>query len=243
MSRNFVLAFFLCVSLFGLSIVVTLALYPPPVSENFLLRKPLMGSIFGLICIFGMLAIVFPGSCSRMIGFKGEKQQAPHVFYTAGNSKGKKLTLRGHHSDCKNFSTHVIRIGGKTFCAGCTGLLLGGLAACVGALLYFFGDLHVGQNSLSLLWIGATGVALGLLQFSLFNIPWSSIRLFLNAFFAFGAFLILVGIDGITQNIFADLFLVVLIMFWLFTRIVLSRWDHERICKLCKVKGCEFRGL
>lgn len=242
MSRKFIPAFFLGVSLFGLSIVATLALYPLPVSENFLLRKPLMGSIFGLICILGMLAVIFPGSCSRIIGFKGEGQQAPHVFYTAGNSEEKKLTLRGHHPNCENFSTHVIQIGDKTFCAGCTGLLLGGLAACVGALLYFFGNLHVAQN-LSLLWISATGVALGLLQFPLFNIPMGSIRLFINAFFAFGAFLILVGIDGIAQNIFVDLFLVVLIVFWLFTRIVLSRWDHERICKLCKVKGCEFRGL
>ncbi len=243
MPRNFILTFFLGVSLFGLSIVVTLALYPPPVLENFPLRKPLMGSIFGLICILAMFAVIFPESCSRMIGFKREKQQAPHVFYTTGNSKGKKLILRGHHPGCKNFSAHVIQIGGNTFCVGCAGLLLGGLAASVGTLLYFFGDLHVGQNSLLLVWIGATGVVLGLLQFPLFNIPWSSVRWFLNAFFAFGAFLILVGIDGITQSIFVDLFLVVLIVFWLFTRITLSQWDHERICKLCKVKACEFRGL
>lgn len=242
MPRNFVLTFFLGVSLFGLSIVVTLALYPPPVLENFHLRKPLMGSIFGLICILGMLAVIFPGSCSRMIGFKREKQQAPHVFYTAGNSKGKKLTLRGHHPRCKNFSPHVIQMGGKTFCAGCTGLLLGGLAASVGTLLYFFSNLHIGQNGLLLPWIGATGVVLGLLQFPLLNIPWSSIRLFINAFFAFGAFLVLVGIDEITQSIFIDLFLVVLIIFWLFTRVILSQWDHKRICQLCKVRTCEFRG-
>ena len=242
MSRNF-LTFFLGVSLFGLSIVVTLALYPPPVLENFPLRKQLVGSIFGLVCIMGMLAVIFPSSCSRMIGFKREGQQAPHVFYTAGNSKEKKLTLRGHHPECKNFSAHVIQMGGKTFCAGCAGLLLGGLAASVGTILYFFGNLHVGQNSLLLLWIGAAGVVLGLLQFPLFNIPWSSVRWFLNAFFAFGAFLILVGIDAITQSIFVDLFLVVLIVFWLFTRIVFSRWDHERICNLCKVKECEFRGF
>ncbi|TES84158.1 MAG: hypothetical protein E3J91_00065 [Hadesarchaea archaeon] len=243
MSRNFILAFFLGVSLFGLSVVVTLALYPPPVLENFPLRKPLVGSIFGLICVFGMLAVIFPGSCSRIIGFKGEKQQAPHVFYTAGNSKGKKLTLRGHHPMCKNFSAHVIQTGGKTFCAGCSGLFLGGLAASVGTLLYFFGNLHIGQNSLLLLWIGVTGVVLGLLQFPLFNIPWSSVRWFLNAFFAFGAFLVLVGTDGITQSIFVDLFLVVLIIFWIFTRVLLPQWGHERICRLCKVRKCEFRGF
>lgn len=242
MTRNFVPTFFLSVPLFGLGIIMAMTLYPPSILENFFWRKPLVGSTLGLICILGMLAVFSPRACSRMIGFNGEKQRVPRTF---GNSSSirKKLTLRGHHPDCENFSAHVFQIGNNSFCAGCTGLFLGGLAAFVGTIVCFFGDLHVGQNSFLLSWIGAVGVVSGLLQFSLFNIPWSSVRLLLNAFFAFGAFLIIVGIDGITQSIFVDLFLVVLIVFWLFTRIVLSRWDHERICKLCKVKACEFRGL
>lgn len=241
MPRNFVLPFFLGVSLFGLGIMVVSAFYPPPVLENFPLRKPLVGSIFGLICICGMLAVLFPGPCSRKIGFKKEEEQAPHVFYNNSNSEGKKLTLLGHHPDCGKFSAHVFRADDKTFCAGCTGLFLGGLAAFTGTIFYFFGNLHVGQNSILLLWIGAAGVVLGLFQFSPFSALWRPIRSFINAFFAFGAFLVLVGIDEIIQNIFIDLFLIVLIIFWIFNRVLLSQWDHERICRLCKVRACVFR--
>ena len=239
MRRNFFPTFFLSVSLFGLGIVMAMTLYPPSVLENFLWRKPLVGSVLGLICIFGMLAVLFPRTCSRKIGCNGE-QHGTRV--NSINSK-RKPTMRGHHPDCERFSTHVFRIGGRTLCAGCTGLFLGGSMALVGTLVYFFGNLYVGQTGFVISWIGAVGVVFGLLLLPLFNIPRSSIRLFLNAFFAFGSFLILVGVDEIVQSVFVDLFLVVLIVFWLFTRIILSRWNHERICRSCEVKACEFRKL
>jgi len=243
MPRNFTIVFFLAASLFGLSIIMASTLYPPSVPENFIWRKPLVGSIFGLICILGILAVLFPQACSKTIGLKGGGERAPHVLNRPINSGEKKLTLRGHHPECGHFSAHVFQMGDKSLCAGCTGFLLGGLTAFVGTVLYFFGNLHVGQNGLLLSWVGSAGVVLGLLQFSLFNIPWSSVRLFVNAFFAFGTFLVLIGIDEIAQNVFMDLFLVILSVFWLFTRILLSRWDHERICRICDVKACEFRGL
>jgi len=52
--------------------------------------------------------------------------------------------------------------------------------------------------------------------------------------FVFGAFLVLVGIDALAENLFVDLFLTVLISFWILTRIQLSQWDHSRICRDCK---------
>jgi hypothetical protein len=239
MHRNFVPAFFLGVSLFGLGTVMAMILYPPSATENFLWRKPLVGSILGLICVLGVFAVLFPRACSRKVSCGGE-QHAPRANFI--NPK-RKPTLRGHHPDCEKFSTHVFQIDGRTLCAGCTGLFLGGLMALVGTLAYFFGNLYVGQTGFVISWIGAAGVFFGLLLLPLFNILLSSVRLFLNAFFAFGSFLILVGADEIAQSTFVDLFLVVLIVFWIFTRIVLSRWNHERICRSCEVKACEFRKL
>lgn len=239
MRRNFVPAFFLGVSLFELGTIMAMTLYPPSVTENFLLRKPLVGSILGLICILGVLAVLFPRACSRKVSCGGE-QHAPRV--NSIDSK-RKPTMRGHHPDCERFSAHVFRIGRRTLCAGCTGLFAGGLMALVGIIAYFFGNLYAGQTGFVISWVGAAGVFFGLVLLPLFNIPWSSVRLFLNAFFAFGSFLILAGVDEIAQNTFVDLFLVVLIVFWLFTRIILSRWNHERICRSCEVKACEFRKL
>ncbi len=226
-------------SLFGLGIAMVMALYPPQAPENFLWRKPLVGSIMGLIGIFGMLAVIFPRACSQKIGCNG-KQGAPRLKTIVPK---KKLAVRGHHPDCEKFSAHIFQIGRKTLCAGCAGLFSGGLMALVGTIAYFFCNLNFGQTSILISWIGAVGVIFGLLLLPLLNIPWSSVRLFLNAFFAFGSFLILVGVDEIAQSTFVDLFLVVLIVFWFFTRIVLSRWNHERICRSCEVKACEFRKL
>lgn len=226
-------------SLFGLGIAMVMALYPLQAPENFLWRKPLVGSIIGPIGIFGILAVLFPRACSKKIGCNG-KHGAPRLKTIVPK---KKPALRGHHPDCEKFSAHIFQIGRRTLCAGCTGLFVGGLMALVGIIAYFFGNLYAGQTGFVISWVGAAGVFFGLVLLPLFNIPWGSIRLFLNAFFAFGSFFILAGVDEIAQNTFVDLFLVVLIVFWLFTRIILSRWNHERICRSCEVKACEFRKL
>ena len=215
-SSSFV-TYLVTVSLFGLFLVGILAFYPPVVGESFLWRKIIVGSIFGAICILGILAVFFPKQCS-------------------GASHGASSTVKGHHPDCESFSTHVFRMGNRTFCTACTGLLLGGLSALAGTILYFFSNWHVEQSSALLVWVGILGVGFGLFQFKFRGI----FRFFLNAFFAFGAFLILIGVDELVRSVTVDLFLVALTVFWLFTRISLSQWDHERICYACKVATCEF---
>lgn len=215
----------------------TLALNPPMANENFLWRKPVVGSLFGLICTFGILAVFFPTQCSAMFDFgKEEKRRRLDVNMFAFH--GTSSMAQGHHPDCENFSAHVFRIKDRRYCAACTGLLLGGLISLVGTFLYFFGDWLIGQNSLQAVLIGLLGVAFGLFQF---KVRRSFVRLFLNTFFVLGAFLLLVGIDELAQNVFVDLFLVVLVVFWLFTRISLSQWNNWRICYTCNVVSCEFR--
>jgi len=211
-----------------------LTVYPPKVHENLLWRKPLIGSIFGLICIFGILTVFSPTKCSRIFDSRKKKPSRPYPskFVSHGTSS----TLQGHHPDCKNFVAHVFRIGDKTFCAACTGLLLGGVLALVGTFLYFFSNWRVEQNSFLLAWVGVLGVGIGLFQFKFRSL----IRLSLNVFFVLGTFSILIGVDKLVHSVTVDLFLVALILFWLFTRISLSQWDHERICYTCKVATCEF---
>jgi hypothetical protein len=234
LSRNFDITYLILVSFLGLFLAGMLTVYPPRVHENLLWRKPLIGSIFGLICVFGILAVFFPRQCSRVFDFGKKKPSRPYLGKSASHEASS--TLQGHHPDCGNFAAHVFRIGDKTFCAACTGLLLGGLLSIVGTLLYFFSNWRVEQSSFLMVWMGVLGVGLGLFQFK-FR---SFVRLFLNTFFAFGAFLLLIGVDELVRSVTVDLFLVALTLFWLFTRISLSQWDHERICYACKVATCEF---
>jgi hypothetical protein len=221
-------------SFLGLFLAGMLTVYPPKVHENLLWRKPLIGSIFGLISIFGVLAVFSPTQCSRVFDFGKQKTSRPHLGKFA--SHGTSSTLQGHHPDCENFAAHVFRIGDKTFCAACTGLLLGGLLVLVGTLLYFFSNWRVEQSSSLMIWVGVLGVGFGLFQFK-FR---SFVRLFLNVFFVLGTFFILIGVDKLLHSVAVDLFLVALTLFWLFTRISLSQWDHERICLSCKAATCEF---
>jgi len=235
LSRNSDITYLVTISFLGLFLAGMLTVYPPKVHENLLWRKPLIGSIFGLICVFGILAVFSPTWCSRIFDFrKEEKPSRPYLAKFA--SHGASSTLQGHHPDCENFAAHVLRIGDETFCAACTGLLLGGLSALVGTFLYFFCNWRVEQSSSLMVWAGVFGVGFGLFQFK-FR---SFVRLLLNIFFVLGTFFILIEVDKVVHSVTVDLFLVALTLFWLFTRISLSQWDHERICYACKVATCEF---
>lgn len=230
------LTYLIGLSFFGLFIAGMISIYPPMTHESFVWRKPFIGSVFSLICVLGILAVFFPKQCSGQLDVlaSGKRERSTLDKFP---SHGTSPTMKGHHPDCEGFSAHVFHIGNRTFCTACTGLLLGGLAALAGTALYFFGEWHIISNSLLLVWIGVAGVGLGLFQF---KVKVTAIRLSLNTFFVLGTFLILVGADELAQNAFADMFLVLLAIFWLFTRIMLSQWDHRRICYTCRVDHCEF---
>jgi hypothetical protein len=237
MSRNVFsssfITYLVVLSLFGLFLAGTFGFYPPVTGESFLWRKPIVGSIFGSICVLGILAAFFPKNCSGVFDFRKEIKGGGS-YLNPFASHGTSSMVRGHHPDCESFSTHVFRIGNRAFCTACTGLLLGGLSALAGTMLYFFSNWHIGQGSSLFVWVGILGVGFGLFQFKFRGIA----RLFLNAFFVFGAFLILIGVDELARSLTVDLFLVALILFWLFTRISLSQWDHRRICYACKLAVC-----
>ena len=92
--------------------------------------------------------------------------------------------MHGHHRACEGFARHEFQLGKKTFCAACTGLLLGALITLLGTAMYFFADLQTKQGVL-LFAVGVPSVALGLLQFTLFEAR-GFLRLFLNTFFVLG---------------------------------------------------------
>ncbi|UCC58125.1 MAG: hypothetical protein JSW14_07175 [Candidatus Bathyarchaeum sp.] len=234
--RNSDMTFLLLVSFLGLLIIAILTVFPPVVTGNLPWRKPLIGAIFSSICIFGVLAVFSPIQCSKILKLRKKEN---HSNSSSGKSisHGSSSTLQGHHPSCGKFVAHVFQIRSKTFCAACVGLLLGGLLALAAALLYFFGKWYVVEQSSSLIvLVGILGVGLGLFQFKFRNL----LRLSLNTFFVLGTLLILIGIDEFVQSLMVDLFVVCLILFWLFTRISLSQWDHKRICSDCNVAGCEF---
>ncbi len=226
-------------SFFGISFFVIVAFSPPAYYEYSLFRKPIVGLIFGLICISGSIAVLSSKECSRILHFRKEKDVSDKRYKYQKNLIVPNTSLilglkivHGHHPDCEKFSAHEFRIRNKTFCTGCTGLLFGALISLLGTLIYFSRNFLVPPFPIG---VGLLGVALGLLL-PLLNLQQNILRVFLNAFFVFGIFLALIGIDSIMQNLFIDILLISLSIFWLFTRISLSQWNHQRICH-----GCEYK--
>jgi hypothetical protein len=212
------LAFCIGISVFSMLLMIIWASNLPTISDGLSWRKPLIGSLFSLICILGILASIFPSECSKAFHFRDmTKNVASHQILRAS-----------HHPECERFSAHVVRIKGQKRCAACTGLLLGAVIALAGAFSYFSGGLQI-ENAPLLVFVGAISVLAGFLQL-MFR---AYVRLALNSLFVFGAFLCLIGVDQASQSVAIDLFSVMLIVFWIFTRIQLSQWDHFRICDNC----------
>jgi len=241
--RNLTLLFLVSVSFFGLIFTVLLALYPPISQENFVWRKPLVGSTYSVVCALGILAVFFPKTCSRFFDV-GKREKRQNRFF--GFKRNKLISdtttsaLRGHHPLCGRFSAHIFRLGGRMFCSTCSGLFLGAIVALAGVGMYFFGNWQMGQNAFLAVLVGAVGVILGLLQSPLPTLQNSVIRLFSSASFVVGTFLILIGNEELAHNTSVDLILIVLSAFWLMTRIALSQWDHGRICSKCTLGSCSF---
>jgi hypothetical protein len=217
---NLVLVFCIGVSVFGTVLITMWAINPPVSSDNFSWRKPLIGSLFSLICILGIFAALFPNRCSEAFHFREAMLSAI----------SRQSLSASHHPDCERFSAHVVHIKGRVRCAACTGLLLGAVIALGGALFYFFSGWQIESAGFLSVLIGVLGVLAGFLQLRFRG----RVRLTLNSLFVLGAFLCLVRTDQTSQNLAIDLFSVMLIIFWILTRIQLSQWDHSRICDDCE---------
>ncbi len=225
----------LSVSFLGLLLLAVLTVSPPTVSGNLSWRKPVIGSIFSSICVLGILAVFVPNKCEKIFNVRKKTVNSDSAKLI---SHGTSNVLQGHHPTCGKFAAHTFRAKGKTFCAACSGLLLGGVLVSAGALSYFFGNWRVSEYSSLIALLGIGGVSFGLFQFKFKSL----VRLSANTIFVFGTLLILIGIDELVQSLFLDLFVVSMIVFWLFTRISLSQWDHERVCHYCDIEYCRIRG-
>jgi hypothetical protein len=156
---------------------------------------------------------------------------------TQSNPTIHKSTSRAHHPSCENYFSHILHIGNRKFCATCSGLLVGASAVLIGAILYFFGSLRIGEPAI-LVSVGAFCVVLSLIQSSLPKLSDGRTRFFASTIFVVGCFLMLVSLDEVVKNTSVDLFFVALCILLIATRIALSQWDHQQTCSQCSTEGC-----
>jgi hypothetical protein len=228
-TEDFFLMFASIFSVFGLVILFLILLQPGGVQYGFSLARSSIGLIYAGICVLGIAAVFYPKKCEKTFMFKKRSESWGDEDRATPNEE---IRLEGHHPDCPRFSANRITIRKATFCAACTGLLIGAVAALVGTVFYFSVGFIPFFADLRLLLVGYAGMFLGLVQFKFGGY----VKLTANALFVIGSFLTLVTADSLGRSLLIGLYVLGLIVFLLLTRIVISEWNNKRVCYRCE--GC-----
>ena len=219
---KFFLLFLVAVSIFGLSLVPVLLLQPSLQAYLSPLRRPLVGAIYSVVCIAGVVAVFYPGKCRMMF-------QKPNVSPKYSKTSESAVKLKGHHPDCEKFSANRITIGGSVFCAACSGLLIGAIVAMVGVVLFSLGFFVLGTGSFWVLVAGEVLMLVGLAQIKMRGY----IKMAVNALFVVGSSISLIVADLAAQSLLVDTYVIGLIVFTLWLRILLSEWNNKKMCVGC----------
>jgi hypothetical protein len=214
--------FLIAISLVGLALVNVLALQPNLVHSPPSVRHGLVGSSYIVICVLGIIAVFYPAKC---MGFF--QKQCP-LSQTSGASFS--VRISGHHPDCQNFSGNRIRISGREVCAACGGLLIGAIFALLGSALQFFIGLTIVSPNAWLLTLGEFCMVLGLVQIKFAGYA----KVIANLVFVVGSFVALAVADVLAESLLLDIYVLGLIGFLLWLRILLSEQNNRRICVSCQ---------
>jgi hypothetical protein len=218
------IAFIIVASAFGLAISASLLGNPAPFHLEFARRKTLVSVVFGSVCVAGILAALFPLPCEGVLGIRSRPGEDAASLGMRATRLAGVLVLHGHHPPGPGEKRHELRFGRKSFCASCYGLLTGAvvsLAMVAVFALTSWRDIHLAYV---LYGLGVLAAILALVQALVFS-PGARTRFVLAAGFVVGASLMLIATDMVTTSLAADLFIVLLAVFWLLSRISLSHRD------------------
>jgi hypothetical protein len=216
------LFFLMVVAVFGLALIPLLLLSPNLQADQTPLRRPLVSAVYGIVCIMGIIAVFYPGKCRMMF-------KKPNVSTDSSKSSSSTMQFKGHHPDCEKFSGNRITIRGSVFCAACSGLLIGAIAAMVGVVLFSSDFFSLGIVNF---WVLATGEVLMLVGLAQVKMG-GYVKMLVNALFVVGSFITLVAADLAGQNLLVDAYVLGLIVFMLWFRILLSEWNNKQTCLAC----------
>ncbi len=139
---------------------VLLSLSPPDSATSTRMGAEVLAmacALFGVSCA-GIAATAKPSQCLGLLSLRGPRRKVRDPDPTDTSPP---FPLVAHHCSCGRFADHTVRLGGRTFCAGCLGMAAGGasgigLAVASGAGLLFFDN----TTSLTLTLVaGALGAA------------------------------------------------------------------------------------
>ena len=220
-------AFLLLVSVFGLIISTALLRNPFSVGAALGYRRTLIALVYDLVCIAGILAVLFPIACSRLSGARFSSAESPQLFGIRATRFLGLLVVHGHHLSRSELAKHELLVRGRSYCATCYGLLTGAVVSITIMTAFAVSGWQgwVGTYSAYLVYyVGVAAVITGLLQPLVLEVG-AKARFVLAFVFVVGTSLTLLATELLTANLMADLFVILLAIFWLLSRISPSHWS------------------
>ena len=215
------------VSIFGLVISTVLLRNPFSFGAAPGYRRTLMALVYDLVCIAGILAVLFPIACSRMSGARASSAESPQLLGIRATRFLGLLVLHGHHPSGSELTKHELLVRGRSYCATCYGLLTGAVVSLTIMTAFAISGWQgwVGTYSAYLAYyVGVAAVITGLLQPLTLEVG-AKVRFMLASVFVVGTSLMLLATELLTANLMADLFVILLAIFWLLSRISVSHWS------------------
>lgn len=169
--------------------------------------------------------------------------QSPSSKRTSGSKsnimKEKRNKIRrGHHPLCSNFQNHTISYNGKISCAGCLGLAMGCVISILLMVLYLILLSYLTLTHFILfLSIGLIIIVFSYIETVIPQRTGAS-HVVSNVLLVIGLFLVVAGIFGTAKSPLIGAFAVLFSFLWLDTKVELSNWNHEKICRNCS-KTCK----
>lgn len=218
---KFFLLFLVAIAFAALALIPILLVSPNLQTDQTSLRHPLISAAYTVVCVGGIAAVFYPNKCMMF--------KKPVSSTRLNEPSASTLEFRGHHPNCENYTANRITIRGLAFCSACSGLLIGAIAAIIGVAAYSLGLLSLAAGSFWAIAGGESLMLVGLAQIK----TGGYVKLAVNALFVFGSAIMLIEADWAGQSLLVDVYVLGLIVFMLWLRILLSEWNNKRTCLAC----------
>jgi len=218
----------LLLSALASAIMLSFALVGPDNGNDLTtMERMAVASAFILICTLGML------SGLDFVSFARRKEQLIPREQARTPSGPRRV---GHHPDCEGFRDHTIGLRGRIYCCGCLSLAFGsGIAICLMTMLMLFTNIAP-TNGPHLVLLGLLIVTIAFVDAWVHRQRW--VHILTNVLLPVGFLLMTVGVTEATGDGALGLVAVLISVLFMDTRISISRWKHEEICRRCG-RGCK----
>lgn len=216
--------YYFILSIVAAIIIVSLTLFESTDTNYFGIYDKYFVAVFIIIVyIFGLSLAIHPGWYKKGKKAINKKKVVNKIV----------RNRKGHHPDCGQFKNHILNFKNKTFCAGCFGLAIGSIVSISLILIYLLISVNFTAFYPLILIIGFIFVFQTYLEIIISKRN-SIVHMVSNILHVTGFLLIAVSILEITNSVPYSIIAILFSFLFFNTRVQLSIYNHNLICKKCK---------